>query len=327
VRADLASDLGVLRWSVGDGEGSLALLDAALALDPGHELARANRAEVARAGLRPRWCDGPDANAAPTALNAWTADALELARSRIGLLGRDVLEVGGAIPPEAARETGARSWTAFYLEAQPRREPGWELFAADARRLPWPDASFDVAFSSCAFEHVQQLGLALAEIERVLRPGGALVTSFAPIWSYARGHHLWELDGSGRRIMFMDPVVPRFAHLLCDEAELGWYLAIALGRETGERTTRYVFRSPCINRLFEGDYRRLFERSGLAADGLEPQRPWAAEDVPSARLAAELAGRHPQGGDFATPGFRGVLRKPAAGRPERAQRGMRVAAR
>jgi SAM-dependent methyltransferase len=310
----------VLRWGAGDVEGSLALLDAALALDPRHELAAANRAEVARAPRPARWCDGTDAKAAPTALNAWTQDALDLARARAGFEGADVLEVGGAIPPDAARATGARSWTACYLEAQPRTEGAWRLAAADARRLPWEDASFDVVFSSCAFEHVQQLGLALAEIERVLRPGGALVTAFAPIWSYARGHHLWELDGAGRRIMFMDPVVPRFAHLLCDEHELGWYLATTLGPEAGARATGYVYRATCINRLFEGDYGRLFERCGLAPDGLERQRPWAAEDVPSARLAEELRRRHPQGGDFGTPGFRGVLRKPAAPRSARPSR-------
>jgi SAM-dependent methyltransferase len=44
--------------------------------------------------------------------------------------------------------------------------------------IPWPDASFDLVVSNQVFEHVQDLDIAMAEIRRVLKPGGKLLTLF-----------------------------------------------------------------------------------------------------------------------------------------------------
>lgn len=43
---------------------------------------------------------------------------------------------------------------------------------ADALRLPFPDASFDVAVSTQVYEYVADIPAALAELARVTRPGG-----------------------------------------------------------------------------------------------------------------------------------------------------------
>ena len=51
---------------------------------------------------------------------------------------------------------------------------------ADARELPVPDASFDLVVATEIIEHVPDPARLLAEIARVLRPGGALIAS-API--------------------------------------------------------------------------------------------------------------------------------------------------
>lgn len=45
----------------------------------------------------------------------------------------------------------------------------------DDRRLPFPADSFDVAISFYALEHFHPLQVHLAELKRVLRPGGVLV--------------------------------------------------------------------------------------------------------------------------------------------------------
>ena len=45
---------------------------------------------------------------------------------------------------------------------------------ADARHLPWPDAQFDTVIANHMLYHVPDRPRALAEIRRVLRPGGRL---------------------------------------------------------------------------------------------------------------------------------------------------------
>ena len=44
----------------------------------------------------------------------------------------------------------------------------------DAERLPFDDASFDLVFGHAVLHHIPDLGRALSEFHRVLRPGGAL---------------------------------------------------------------------------------------------------------------------------------------------------------
>jgi len=311
--AQLLNDLGVLRYGARDGTGALALFEAALALEPDHELARANLDDVraASASFAPRWGEGPDAQALPTSLNPWVKEALKLGDEACGFAGREVLEIGGAIPAEAALALRPARWVAGYPRAERLEFGPYTRLDLDARALRLPDRSFDLIFSSCAFEHINDFEQALGEMRRVLRPGGAIVTHFAPIWSCAVGHHLWETDGQGRRIMFLDRVVPDFAHLLWSEAELATYLGLVLGAEAGRRATDYVVHHACINRVCEGEFRRLFKAAGFDTTAVEALAPWDAAHVPSARLAAEIRRLHPTAGDCATPGLRGVLRKPA----------------
>jgi SAM-dependent methyltransferase len=49
-----------------------------------------------------------------------------------------------------------------------------ETEATDAERLPFEDESFDLVFGHAVLHHLPDLPLALAELRRVLRPGGTL---------------------------------------------------------------------------------------------------------------------------------------------------------
>jgi ubiquinone/menaquinone biosynthesis C-methylase UbiE len=103
-------------------------------------------------------------------------------------LGRDLqglrlLDVAGGDGYWAARarRRGARAVALDLAEAKLRR--GRELTAApalirgDALDLPFADASFDRVMSICAIEHFDDGARALAEMARVLAPGGELVMS------------------------------------------------------------------------------------------------------------------------------------------------------
>ena len=55
------------------------------------------------------------------------------------------------------------------------RAKGLETVEADAQRLPFEDESFDAAMLISMLHHVEDRGRAIAESQRILRPGGRLV--------------------------------------------------------------------------------------------------------------------------------------------------------
>lgn len=46
---------------------------------------------------------------------------------------------------------------------------------ADVTALPYPDASFDIALATQVYEYVEDIDMALAELARVVRPGGRVL--------------------------------------------------------------------------------------------------------------------------------------------------------
>lgn len=83
---------------------------------------------------------------------------------RLGEQGRlDILDVQEAM----LEHTVSRARAAGSGNVVPAR--------ADARSLPYPDASFAGAFTCVALGEVPEPGAALAELRRVLEPGGRLV--------------------------------------------------------------------------------------------------------------------------------------------------------
>lgn len=93
--------------------------------------------------------------------------------------GADVLEVGcgtGLLLRRIAKI--ARSARGVDLSPgmlSHARERGLDVLEASATALPFPDASFDVSCSFKVLAHVQQIDVALAEMARVVRPGGHIL--------------------------------------------------------------------------------------------------------------------------------------------------------
>ncbi|MBA2537553.1 MAG: methyltransferase domain-containing protein [Actinobacteria bacterium] len=70
-----------------------------------------------------------------------------------------------------------------------------EVVSASAERLPFPDASFDAAVSTFVFCSVDDPAVALAEIHRVLRPGGRFIL-------------MEHVRGDGRTARWQDRLTP-----------------------------------------------------------------------------------------------------------------------
>jgi len=80
--------------------------------------------------------------------------------------------------------------------------------ACDARRLPLPDQSFASVFSNCVLEHIPDLDQALAEISRVLKPDGRLLTTVPlPEWEAEGPVPLLRRWGMGWACRLMNPLL------------------------------------------------------------------------------------------------------------------------
>ncbi|HOU55255.1 MAG TPA: class I SAM-dependent methyltransferase [Myxococcota bacterium] len=109
-------------------------------------------------------------------------DEAEVAAVADLVRGREVLEVGCGTGLILQRLAGLAS-RAVGVDLSPgmlrkARERGLEVLEGRAEALPFPDASFDVAVSFKVLAHVPDVRAALAEMARVVRPGGAVAAEF-----------------------------------------------------------------------------------------------------------------------------------------------------
>lgn len=135
-------------------------------------------------------------------------DELEIDFALPSIRGREVLEVGcgtglllRAFAQEARRAVGVDLSPGMLAHARAR---GLEVVEGSSDALPFADASFDVAVSFKTLAHVPDLGRALAEMARVVRPGGTLIVELYNPWSVRallkRARPLRVADGSERDV-------------------------------------------------------------------------------------------------------------------------------
>ncbi|MDQ4089075.1 MAG: class I SAM-dependent methyltransferase [Actinomycetota bacterium] len=70
-----------------------------------------------------------------------------------------------------------------------RRAAGPAYVKGEAVALPFPDGAFDAALACLVFEHIEGVDAAIAEVGRVLRPGGRFL--------FFLNHPLLQVPGSG----------------------------------------------------------------------------------------------------------------------------------
>jgi SAM-dependent methyltransferase len=83
--------------------------------------------------------------------------------------------------PEPFMEKALDRWPLLRRVSVDRFNPNADV-QADLTDLPFPDCRFDVVLSSHVLEHIRDDGAAIAELARVLRPGGwaAIMVPFDP---------------------------------------------------------------------------------------------------------------------------------------------------
>lgn len=128
----------------------------------------------------------------------------------------DVVEVGGGQGELAERMQSEFGGRVSFVDQSERmvelaRERGVEdAQVGDVQDLPFADASFDVAVAAWMLYHVADLERGLAELARVLRPGGKLIAVTVSL------RHLEEL----RALIGVDSVVEGLFNSETGEASL-----------------------------------------------------------------------------------------------------------
>jgi ubiquinone/menaquinone biosynthesis methyltransferase len=166
---------------------------------------------------------------------AWKHKLINLARFGPGQRGLDLCCGTGDLALGLRRcaiddvEVVGLDFSAPMLEIARRRAQGdglWWL-RGDALRLPFPSSTFDVVTMGYGLRNVADINDSLAEIRRVLRPGGRLlVLDFGkPDNPVVRGLYLWHLR----------TLPPLLGKLLCGDSETHSYIYASLTAYPGQR--------------------------------------------------------------------------------------------
>ncbi len=132
----------------------------------------------------------------------WKAFAVNVARVRPGERVLDIASGSGDLARQLARRAGpgGEVWASDINRSMLERgrdrllDAGLRLPAVqcDAEHLPFPDACFDCVSVAFGLRNMTHKDAALAEMARVLRPGGRLVVlEFSRIWEPLTKPYAW----------------------------------------------------------------------------------------------------------------------------------------
>jgi ubiquinone/menaquinone biosynthesis C-methylase UbiE len=146
-----------------------------------------------------------------------------------------------ALAPLVASVVGVDIVPELLAEGRKRAPGNVELLEADVTALPFPPGSFDLTCTSRTLHHVPRPELVLAELTRVLRPGGTMlvVDQLAPVdplaaielnrFERARDASTTRIlaDVDLRGLFDVNGLVLRRAEIVREERDLDRYLDLA----------------------------------------------------------------------------------------------------
>jgi SAM-dependent methyltransferase len=235
-----------------------------------------------------------------------------------GFDGKRILEIGGDDKARTLQSVAALYSPKELIGLNPafasRRIAGnMRVEQVGAQTSGLEDESIDSVFSFSAFEHIRDLGAVLAEMHRVLVPGGLLYSHFGPLWSTSYGHHLWLQHDDGRVFNYHNVLLPPWCHLLSTRDDVR-QLVSQYDAGVADQWVDFIFDSTDQNQLFFDDYERIVEDCPLETLFLKGyDAPDLAAKYPTARSPAVLDKLHatfPDRHGFLYDGITLLLRKP-----------------
>lgn len=210
---------------------------------------------------------------------------LDAARIEAGARLLD-LACGSGVVSAAAARRGAPpvglDFSAAMLEIARAAHPGIRFEEGDAEALPFADAAFDAAVSNFGVHHVADPVRALAEVLRVLRPGGRIAFTS---WASPAENVAWRLlfDAIGAHGDLRAATTPPSGGGLRSPADLLRVLDAAGFAEIEARRVSGEWRFAAAGDLLEG-----FRRGTVRTAALIEAQPPAALPPIAAAIARSL---------------------------------------
>jgi ubiquinone/menaquinone biosynthesis C-methylase UbiE len=175
--------------------------------------------------------------------------------------------------------------------------------ARDLRVLA--EGYFDAVFSVAVMEHIHELEAHLAELHRILKPGGLFWFWESPFWSSSMGHHY--------RHQHADCPIPHYGHLYMDREELCEYLREheKLHELQIEAIGHQIYERGDLSRLTRAETRQIVEDSPFEVVTWEDEPDqWFDPDLAKKVLANNVHGVLEE--DLPIKGAKACLQRPEA---------------